>query len=82
MNIFHINYHGHTILLEYKITLKKSPNISKILKNAFKNDPPTTLPQCLVTNLPNGFEQCCYKVIDLKYHSTAFPDTKKLTKIN
>jgi len=62
--------------------LKQSAKISNILKKAFKNDPPTTLPQCFVKSLTNGFVQCLDYVTDLKYHSTAFPDTTKLTEFN
>lgn len=63
------------------ITLKKSPITSNILKNAFKNDPPTTLPQCFEINRVKGLQQCCESATVLKYHSIAFPDIIKLTKI-
>jgi len=53
--------------------------MSNILKNAFKNEPPATLPQCLHNNLEKGLQQCEAFTAGLKYHSTAFPDTKKLT---
>jgi hypothetical protein len=63
------------------ITLKQSANVSNILKKPFKKDPPTTLPQCLVRSLTKGLAQCLDWVTDLKYHSTAFPETTKLTEL-
>jgi hypothetical protein len=54
--------------------------MSKILKKAFKNEPPATLPQCLHINLEKGLQQWEALTAGLKYHSTAFPETKKLTK--
>ncbi len=56
-NIYHITYQDRTICRKKLNTLKKSPITSNILKKAFKNDPPTTLPQCLVINLVNGLTQ-------------------------
>jgi hypothetical protein len=60
-------------------TLKQSEKMSKILKKALSNEPPTTLPQYLVKSLTKGLAQCLDSVTDLKYHSTAFPETTKLT---
>ena len=49
-----------------------------ISKNAFKNEPPTTLPQCLHINLPNDVKVVVYP---FQYQLTAFPETQKLTEI-
>ena len=50
-----------------------------MLKKAFKKEPPATLPQFLHINLENGWQQWDVLWAFLKYHSTEFPDTTKLT---
>ena len=51
-----------------------------ISKKAFRNDPPTTLPQFLHKNLWKGAKHPVFSGL-FQYQSTAAPPTQKLTRI-
>lgn len=56
-SIFHNFLLAHT-KLNYEITLKRSEMESKSMKNALRNEPPATLPQFLLMNRVQGWQQC------------------------
>lgn len=54
--------------------VKSSTSKVGISKNVLKNDPPTTLPQCLQKSL---IRDAKVEHFPFQYQSTAFPDTQK-----